>query len=237
MQEVGTGLGIEIRLAANPLGGLVEQFAQRDLGVSGHLGIRGTQHLAQESRHGLRSLALSLGVGAQDRHADAEGEEADQSHRGDRHSEDVATDELPEMVERRRGASAHGQTVQVALDIVGELLDRRVSTLRVELLRLERDAVDIAIQSSDLGGTARELGGERQDRLGAQGIGRCGEMLRQVAGDQEVEKSAERVHVAHRGHRSADELLRAGVRWGHQPRADVSHGDGIRVEHLGDAEV
>ena len=138
----------------------------------------------------------------------------------------VADHELPRAVPERIGARADGPVVQVAPQVVGEGLDRRIALGGPLLERLEHDVVEVAAQRarSCCGGRAAAAcsaspasgGVARARRLGVHD--RAQPVERRVrsptvgcAPVSTLEQHAERVDVGRARHVAALQLLGRGV--------------------------
>ncbi len=145
------------------------------------------------------------------------------------------------------GLREHRPLLEVALYVLGERRDRRVAFHGQPLQGLEHDGVEIATQRTPP--RLRRLragpaGGQPIDGQG-HGLGhgrRCRTVqpVRPHVGEQFVEHDTERVDIARRADRLAEDLLRAGVlrREGAAGFAGEFGLDGrAGVQQLGDAEV
>ena len=201
--------------------------------------------------------------------ADHRQREAGEQRRGDdrrrRHAETVTRDEPPQLVEDARRAGEDGLATQVPQDVGRELVGRLVSPRAILLDRLHDDPVDVAadraaqvsrvgaLQLADVGaGTGERVDACRGSRrllllddaldLPVPGLAECDRVEGGCAGEQLVEKDAQRVDVgACVDIEAADlRLVRAHV----LRRADevVELGEQCflgepRTRRLGDAEV
>ena len=178
-------------------------------------------------------------------------EAADQAEddQGDRrHRSAVASHELPRSVEERVLPREHRPSVEVALHVLGQLVDRAVAPLRLLPQGLEDDGVEVARESAsepirvgagaDGGARSRRLfvANDPRDLLRAARV----ELVGPPLGEELVEEDAEGIDVRRRRHRAARNLLGARVLRSHEGHArprQLGSARFVRSQQLGDAEV
>nr|WP_174839751.1 hypothetical protein [Solimonas terrae] len=193
-------------------------------------------------------------------------EQGDGDERGRGHGEAVPSPELAHPVAERVGPGEHGLVVEMAPQIVGKCIDRRIATSRCFLQGLADDGVEVAFQcfpqlSRQAAARAGDGAGLRQDpaafadapvahrrhfgieylpldlRIGLSGIA-----VGASAAEQPVQQHAERVDIGDDGDRGTAHLLGCGVLRRHRPAAEARQfglgpGAGFVLDEFGNAEV
>jgi len=157
----------------------------------------------------------------------------------------VTPDEQPGAIAQRPRPRFDRPTAEVAIDVLTELLCRRVPRLRIGPQRLETDGVQIAVAAE-----LRRIAPTRIPRPGQRAWRRrqvacrrrrvrISAFVRTPAGQQLVEHGAEGIHIGGGGHRATEKLLGRRVLRGHQPLAGTRRHDLGRSlgEQLGDPEI
>ena len=131
-----------------------EELADRHaVAVRPHGRIGGLEEIDQHLDHLFGGVALDLRNPAllgqhtrlPRRHA-AERRDAHDDRRRRAHRDPVAPDELGHAIGRAVGPRQHRPAVEIALEVVGECVDRRVALVGSLLQRLQDDGVEIAPQ-------------------------------------------------------------------------------------------
>jgi len=186
----------------------------------------GARELPDVVQAALRAGALDARDPSLPCRGDQAAQEAEHDERARRHGPLVTPRELGHPVAKRVRARQHRQAFEVTAEVVGKVVDRRETSLRLLAQRLQDDGVQVAAQ---LGrrkqwphGVRRSwasAGNDQAGRLGlsvADGPHDDGErilvhLVRTLACQQLVEQHAQGVHVAGRRHGSALHLLGARV--------------------------
>jgi hypothetical protein len=141
----------------------------------------------------------------------------------------VSADELPCAISSGALAGGHGQTRQVASQILREGFDRRVAAGRRLAQRLEHDRVQVRVRAGRLRLFLAYGLPQLQRCTGADAVGAA-------AGEQLVQDDAQRVDVRSGRQGLAPELLRAGIGRCHRPELG-DRGRRDRIDELRHAEV
>jgi hypothetical protein len=259
------------QLPLDPAGARIQQLARRDLAT---LGLRGIDRLEEIGEEG-RDLGRLLRLGSRpvafpgEAHRIEAGEAGHQGHDGPggREPGPVSADELAGAIAQRVGPRPDRAAVQVAGDVVRQLLHRSVPPGRLLPERHQHDGVEVAGQPPPQsvgrraarrrhrrrrhGAPVAVLGpfGPEHRRTGPFGVGRgdgnfdrlrgaVGEPVGTVSTEQLAQHDAELVDVGGGGDGVTLDLFRAGVGRRHGSRGRAGHRRaGRRFQQLGDPEV
>jgi hypothetical protein len=248
------GLPGELLARRDPRRGLLEDVGHRHLLALGLLRVDRRQQLGQEVRHRHRPRRLELGLGAcslgsaaQDPLADETGDHECDQRPGDEHAAAVAAQKQAGAIAEGAATSAHRQTVEMTLEVLTELLRRRVACLRIGPKRHQADGVEIVGDASqrswpsdaDLGlgglGTTRSQSRARGRRQLTAAVA----SVRPFAGEQLIQHDAEGVDIGCGGDRPALKLLGSGIPGCHELLAGPGQTGIVRRvgKQLRDAEV
>src|SRR5688500_18491049 len=146
---------LNVRLAgelrANVVGAAVEELTRVDGFAGTKLRIHGVEDVQQD----LRGLPCLVGfepgaVALAGKVVQIPGREPDEQDPGRRNGGEaprVTSEELRGAIAQRAPARMHGQSLKMALDVQGQLIDRGVALIRLLAQRHEDDAVEIALQA------------------------------------------------------------------------------------------
>ena len=146
--HLGAQEGLVGQLLVHPRRATIEEVASRELLPLGAIGIREQEHVLKEALRGLRAMRLSTRHRRLPDRDSEPGENGEQRHERRQDAAAVPHDEFPQAVGRGVGTRQHGQSPQVALDVVAQRCGGRVAPSGLPMKCLEQDGVDVAFQAS-----------------------------------------------------------------------------------------
>ena len=142
---------LELRVLHEPgvdfPGRLVEHLARGDRVPSGLIRVHHLEHLRHEVGHTIGPVAFPLNAAQLNCLCRGESNQQDRHQRGGAESESMAHRVFPQAICGGGRARDDGFVAQVPLDVGGELRGRGVASSAIFLQRLQRDPVQIALQT------------------------------------------------------------------------------------------